>query len=169
MIKVVITGPESSGKTTLASSLAHHYQVPLVPEYSRQYLSRISGPYTEEDLLVIAKGQVFNEKQKASLCPGLLICDTDITVISIWSLEKFRRIAPSLADLEVSTTYHLTFLCRPDIPWEPDPLRENPHDRDRLFILYKQRLKELRRPFTILEGSEAERLHTALNIIDNLI
>ncbi|MGB3181395.1 MAG: ATP-binding protein [Cyclobacteriaceae bacterium] len=169
MIKIAVTGPESSGKTTLASALASKYHVPWVQEYSREYLTELSGPYQEEDLLAIAHGQVALESKTSVSNPPLLICDTDMTVMAIWSLVRYGRLNPGIALLEQENLYHHTLLCKPDIPWEPGPLRENPNDRDELYKRYYDRLTKLKKPFTIIEGTEETRLKTAVSAIDCLI
>ena len=140
MQRIAITGPESSGKTTLARALAAHFGVPWVPEFAREYLKDLDRPYVKEDLLCIAEGQLEAERRIASGRPSMLVCDTDLLVIRIWSQEKFERVDPRLEELVRGTEYHHTLLCKPDLPWEPDPLRENPHDRDRLFGIYEQEL-----------------------------
>lgn len=169
MIKLAITGPESSGKTTLAKALSDKYEAPWVEEYSRGYLSGLNRRYKEDDLVAIARGQIENESIIARKASSLLICDTDITVIAIWSVVRFNRLDPEIEQMEKAADYDHTLLCRPDIPWEPDPLRENPHDRHELFQLYADRLTSLNRPYTIVEGPAKNRMETAVSIIDNLI
>jgi len=166
MIKIVTTGPESSGKTTLAKTLAKHYQVPWVPEYSRDYLKKLDRPYQEEDLLQIAQGQVAREDQAAKDRPDLLICDTSLVVIKIWSEYRYGRCHPWILKQIEQRPVDVHLLCIPDIPWEPDPQRENPDDRDELFRLYQQALKD--KPTVIIRGSRSERLTWAISEIDRL-
>ena len=165
MKRVAITGPESSGKTTLARALAAHIGVPWVPEFAREYLEGLDRPYVEEDLLRIAEGQLRAEQRVASERPAVLVCDTDLFVIRIWSQDKFGRVDPRLETLVHETNYHHTLLCKPDLPWEPDPLRENPHDRDRLFGIYEQELNALGRTYAVIEGERMERLHRAVHAV----
>ena len=165
MQRIAITGPESSGKTTLARALAAHFGVPWVPEFARDYLAELDRPYVEEDLLRIAEGQLETEQRIASERPSMLVCDTDLLVVRIWSQEKFGRVDPRLEELVHRTEYHRTLLCRPDLPWEPDPLRENPLDRDRLFGLYEQELNALGRTYTVIHGGRTERLHRAVHAV----
>ena len=165
MQRIAITGPESSGKTTLARALAAHFGVPWVPEFAREYLEGLDRPYVEDDLLRIAEGQLEAEQRIASGRPAMLVCDTDLLVVRIWSQEKFGRVDPRLEELVDGTEYHRTLLCRPDLPWEPDPLRENPHDRDRLFGLYEQELNALGRTYAVIQGERTERLHRAVHAV----
>ena len=167
MIKVVVTGPESSGKTTLAQALASRYQAPWVPEYARTYLEQIKRAYREEDLLHIAQGQVEQEDQIARGEPLLLICDTSLLVIKIWSDYRYHRCHPWIEQQLTHRSVDHYLLCYPDIPWQPDPQRENPHDRNELFMLYQQNLSI--KPHTIITGSATARLETAIATIDQLL
>lgn len=99
----------------------------------------------------------------------LLLCDTDMITVRIWSVEKYGRCDPRIIKLCEEWPYDYWLLCRPDIPWEPDPLRENPNDRDRLFAAYEAMLKALGKPHTIIEGDHAQRMRKATALIDVLI
>ncbi|WKZ66038.1 MAG: ATP-binding protein [Flavobacteriales bacterium] len=165
MRRIAIVGPESSGKTTLALELSERLGAAAVPEAARAFLTGLGRPYAEADLLTIAKLQVEREELEADASgrsgSGLLLCDTDLLTIRIWSEEKFGRCDPWIVAECERRRYDLWLLCRPDIPWEPDPLRENPHDRERLFVAYASRLQRLARPFRIIEGTLEQRLATA--------
>lgn len=165
MQRIAITGPESSGKTTLAKALAAYFGVPWVGEFARGYLDGSGRPYVEEDLLHMAEGQLRAEQRVAAQRPDVLVCDTDLLVIRIWSQEKFGRVDPRLEAMVREATYHRTLLCKPDLPWEPDPLRENPHDRDRLFGIYQQELEAFGRHYSVIEGDRKERLHRAVHAV----
>ena len=163
-IKIAITGPESSGKTTLSESLNKHYEGSiLVPEFAREYLNKLNRKYQYSDLLNIAKGQ-----KKIELFENnnqIIISDTTLQVIKIWSLEKYKKCDPWILNNEGSYTHYL--LCKPDFAWEPDPLREDPFDRERLFNVY---LKDLhKKPYTIISGRPKSRLETSKKIIDHYI
>ena len=160
--KFVITGPECSGKSTLAEALAETYNCRLVREFARDFLNQLNRSYTYDDLLLIAKNQYANEKKMEKKSEKILICDTSIHTIKIWSHDKFNKCHPKIYDLEENYKHY--FLCSPEIPWEHDPLRENPKDRDRLFNIY---IKELQnKPFTIVKGSIKERMKQVQKIID---
>lgn len=147
---LVLTGPESSGKTTCAQRLANKYQLPLVAEYARTYLNNHGSEYTLKDVHNIASQQVNNEVSMNNNYP-LIICDTDIITIEIWALEVYGKSLEMKDDLMLKKHY---LLCYPDIPWEPDPLRENPEDRMRLFVRYEALLVKIGASFSVLEGED---------------
>lgn len=177
MRRIVITGPESSGKTTLAQDLAAHYGTAWVHEAARNYLaartaSGSAGAYEEGDLLAIARFQLRVEDGCAAAIgkedPQLLFCDTDLITIRIWGEEKYGRSDPWIVERTEQRPYDLWLLCAPDMPWEPDPLRENPHDRDRLFTVYERTLQRLKKPYVVMRGDRDARLRAAVHAIDRL-
>lgn len=168
----MITGPESSGKTTLAQALALHYDVPCVHEASRPFLeTRQGGHYEERDLLAIAHMQLAMEEASALFMdadPPHLFCDTDLITIRIWGEEKYGSSDPWIVQQTEERHYDLWLLCTPDMPWEPDPLRENPNDRDRLFRVYESTLQQLSKPYVIMHGPHEQRMYAAIRAIDAL-
>ena len=161
---VVLTGPESSGKTTLATALAVRYACPWVPEYARDYL-RPGQAYTPRDLLAIAHAQSAAERSRMGE-HELLVVDTDVQTIRIWWQERY---GPAPAPLSRDT--HLAqprmyLLCKPDMPWQPDALRENPLDRDRLFDIYVQDLKRRDAEYLIVHGTLEQRIRDVCSAID---
>ncbi len=98
----------------------------------------------------------------------LLICDTDMITIRIWSREVFGAVDELVEELVRTTAYDHWLLLKPDIPWEADPLRENPLDRDRLFAVYERTLQDLGRPYTVIGGSHEARMNAATQAIDPL-
>lgn len=162
VLRVVITGPESSGKSVLAGELADFYGAPLVQEYARTYLEQRPGAYVQADLLAIAQEQVAAERQAIEQAVDLVICDTDLFTIRIWFLEKFGSCDPWIDAHLVPPVESLWLLCSPDLPWEPDPLRENPHDRDRLFDRYRAELEMRGCPVVVIHGAGPDRPRRAV-------
>ncbi len=167
MKKVVITGPESTGKTTLAQALALHYQTYWVREYARIYMDHLHRPYEEADLLAIAKGQLASEEVAKAKASRLMICDTSLEVIKIWSEVRYNRCHPWILDKYQQQKVNLYLLCAPDIPWAPDPQRENPEDREALFKRYQQELKE--KNCIEIGGNRQERKSIAISAIETLL
>jgi len=150
--KVAFTGPESSGKTTMAEWAASHYSYTYVKEYAREYLEGKKG-YSLQDIELIANRQFQLNNDVAK--PAIL--DTEMLVLKIWFQEKFQKNSEVIQSLLMKQEIDFYFLCKPDIPWVEDPLRENPLDRDRLFVEYIQLLNAMGLPYTVLSGSIEQR------------
>jgi len=166
-ITVCLTGPESSGKTTLAKQLAEELAVPLVEEVARDYLSgRLD--YTSEDVLQIAEMQIAQEKALRAVTRGLLICDTDISVIQIWWQEKYGDLVAEVEAALAARSPRVYLLLQPDLPWQPDPLRENPDDQERLFDRYVAMLEDSGFPFRVVSGQGNARIRSALEHLAEL-
>ena len=150
MHKIIITGPESSGKTTLSKNLSQYLNSKLVNEFARDYLAKKNNTYNFENLLEIAKNQYKIENQKSKL----IVCDTDLLTIKIWSEYKFGKCDSWILD-KINTQkkeQRIYLLCKPDLNWEYDPQRENELDRDKLFNIYKKELKILGHKHWIIKG-----------------
>ncbi|HMO39445.1 MAG TPA: ATP-binding protein [Saprospiraceae bacterium] len=170
MLKIAITGPESTGKTTLTRQLAAHYRTLWVPEYARFYLMQLDRPYTHQDVITIAKGQAQWEDELRPLSNHLLFCDTDLIVAKIWLQFKYNLVNEWIETQVRSRHYDLHLLCDIDLPWSPDPLREHPELRDRqeLLQLYKTTLTSLGANFVLINGNEQERLTQAILLVEHL-
>lgn len=159
--KIAIVGPESSGKSTLTIELAKRFRCTAVPEMARTYLQERGGLYSENDLKAIARLQVDAEEAAADEDSGLLICDTSLLVIRIWSEVRFGRCTPEILIEEEERQYDLTLLTFPDLPWEPDPLREHAEGREGLFQLYYRALLRKSKPFAVITGYGEQRTRKA--------
>ena len=168
MFKIAITGPESTGKSTLAEKLAHHYKTDFVPEYSRSYLENFVGQYTENDVVEIAKGQhnlILEEEKKSS---KILIADTEIIVCKIWVEYVFKHSNETIDNILKQQDFDLYLLCDIDLPWVYDPLRENPDidERKELFEIYRNTLEQMKVPFEIVSGDDEVRVNNAIKVIE---
>lgn len=165
MFKVVITGPESTGKSTLATQLTDYFNIEMVKEYSRSYLNELDRPYIQKDLIAIAKGQIALEDEYLAKNSYLTICDTSLEVIKIWSWFKYKSCDPFIEVSLINRSPDLYLLMSPDLPWQPDPLRENPNDRLELYELYKNELIGSKIPFYEISGNGEERIEMAKRIV----
>lgn len=156
-----IVGPESAGKTTLAKALAQRWRAPWVAEYAREYLRDRSG-YRIEHLAAIARGQMAREAQALARRPERLVLDTDLLVILVWWRERFGAPPQWLEAAFLGQPPRRYLLTRPDLPWQPDPLRESPRDRERLFDVYRAELEARCARFGIVSGFGPARLQSAL-------
>ena len=166
-IKVVIIGPESTGKSVLSKQLAEYYETSFVPEYARQYLDVLGRPYEELDLLKIAKGQLQSEEERISESNKYLFHDTNLITIKIWSEVKYGRVDPWILYSIKTRTYDFYLLTDIDLPWEPDPMREHPEQRQELFELYKNYLDSNRLPYTEISGMGDQRFQNAIDTIES--
>ena len=170
MIKVIITGPESTGKSTLAKNLSNYLGEPFVPEYARYFLPTLKEPYTASNLVDIARGQIFWHKLYESNNKKMLICDTGVEAIDIWFQYRFGAIDPQIRELFKAEEECVYLLCKPDIPWEEDPLRETPHQRPQIFNSFESMLNQFEKKYYIVEGQhEKDRLRCALDHINKIL
>lgn len=167
--KIVIIGPESTGKSTLCEQLAAHYKTKWVPEYAREYLMELGRPYTYDDLLRIAKGQLEQEDRiTASVNSPLLFIDTDMYVMKVWCEFVFGKCHPFILDEIVKRKYDAYLLCNTDLPWVPDALREYPdlESRQRLYHMYKDLMINQQSPWFDISGNYEERFRKAVSFIN---
>jgi NadR type nicotinamide-nucleotide adenylyltransferase len=185
--KIVVIGPESTGKSTLCEGLARHFlragPTDWVPEYAREYLQTHGMGYKYEDLTTIARGQLALEDSHAAAlaggrgdaptqqADGLLFVDTDLYVMKVWSEYVFGRCETWILREIVQRKYDGYLLCRTDLPWATDPLREYPdfETRDRLFYIYKDLLVNQNVPWAEIGGTAGERLEHGVEAVKRLI
>ena len=168
-IRIAITGPESTGKSWLAANLARAYQSTWVTEYAREYLEKLNRPYTYDDVLVIARGQMAAEDSALLQADKYLFSDTECLVTKIWCDVKYERCHPWIIEQIEKRPYDLYLLCDIDLPWQPDPQREHPHLRQYLFDRYYAELSKRKLPFDIVKGSGCDRLSCAMEIINRML
>ena len=173
IIKVVLFGPESTGKTTLSEQLARHYNTVWVPEYAREYLQEKWNNKRKtcepDDLLPIARGQMMLENELAKKATGILICDTDLLETMVYSEAYYLGYCdPILEKYALKNYYDLYLLTYIDVPWEKDDLRDKPGERERMFQYFKRTLEKHKRNFITLKGDKKSRLSMAVTAINNL-
>ena len=171
MKKIVIIGPESTGKTTLCSQLAEHYKTCYCPEFAREYLKETRGKYSFHDLLNIAHGQLELEDTMLTQAKnGFYFIDTDMYVMKVWCEVVFETCHTWILKQIALRKYDLFFLCDIDLPWVKDDLREYPdlEFRKRLFKMYRDLMVTQKTKWAEISGTHAERLQTAIRIIDTV-
>tara|TARA_B100000902_G_C27183162_1_gene850004 strand:+ start:283 stop:792 length:510 start_codon:yes stop_codon:yes gene_type:complete len=164
MKKIVFTGPECSGKTTLSREIAKHFNLIWIEEYARKYLNKLQRSYKYCDLKKIAQGQLQLENRTRK--NQILICDTNLQVIKLWSLIKFSKCDPFIINNQDSKALYI--LCKPDFTWTFDHLRENPENREEIFNLYHQDLIENNMDFIIANGNHNERFQLISRLIHRM-
>lgn len=171
--KIVLFGPESTGKTTLAKALASHYNTAWVPEYAREYLQKKWDQSQQvcdlNDLSHIALGQFEAEEKAAQNAHRFLFCDTNVWVTKVWSETHFNGYcSPDLLQMTQREKYAHYFLTSIDVPWEKDDLRDRPEQRDEMFLSFQQQLETENFPYTLLRGNPALRLKRAIDKLEEL-
>ena len=175
MKKIVIIGPESTGKSTLCEQLALHYNTQWIPEYAREYLTQHGMKYSYDDLLTIAKGQIALEEiyipaSPTSSAGNIIFIDTDMYVLRVWCEYVFGQCHTWILERIAERKYDHYLLCNIDLPWVKDPLREYPdlETRQRLFHIYRDIMINQSVPWTEISGNYEERLQKAIATIDKL-
>ncbi|NLR78966.1 AAA family ATPase [Chitinophaga eiseniae] len=171
MKKVVIIGPESTGKSTLSEKLAAHFNTVWTPEYAREYVDRLTRPYEQSDLLEIAAGQLALERQQAAKANEVLICDTDLYVIKVWSEHKYGDCDPRILSQIAEQNCDLYLLTYIDLPWEEDPQREHPEPemRNYFYQLYRDIVIQSGVTWEDIRGSYEEREASAIAAVNRLL
>ncbi|SNR66809.1 nicotinamide-nucleotide adenylyltransferase, NadR type [Lutibacter agarilyticus] len=174
IIKVVLFGPESTGKTTLSRNLAHHYNTVWVREYAREYLqdkwNNERKTCENSDLIPIAIGQMKLENELAKKADRVLICDTDLLETKVYSEEFYGGyVHPDLEEAAKTNQYDLYLLTYIDTPWDADDLRDRPEQRLEMFNAFENALKKYNRPYILLKGDKKTRLDKAVKAIDKIL
>ena len=174
IIKVVLFGPESTGKTTLSLQLAEHFNTVWAPEYARKYLqnkwNNERKTCENSDLIPIAIGQMKSENELAKKADKILICDTDLLETKVYSESYYGGIVdPRLDKYAIENTYDMYFLTYIDAIWEADDLRDKPTERQDMFDVFEKALIKYDRPYVVLKGDKKSRLKIAVKTIDKLL
>lgn len=166
--KIAITGPESTGKSTLSAQLAGAYNTVWVPEYAREYLSNLNQPYTFQDIEIIASMQLKNGKEMLNKANKFLFYDTHLIILKVWFLFLYKDYPKWIDDELRKKEIDLFLLCNYDLPWEPDPLRENGGEMRRiLFNIYRNEIEYYGYPYYIITGKAEERFLNARKYIES--
>ena len=173
--KIVVIGPESTGKSSLCRELAEHYNTLWCPEYAREYLLKHGMDYTYDDLLTIAQGQIALEENYHSRLtthdsrPFFL--DTNMYVMKVWCEFVFDKCHRYILDQIVDRKYDLYLLCNTDLPWIKDELREYPDlaTREKLYKIYLDLMSNQDTAWTVISGKPEERFQKALVAVENIL
>lgn len=164
--KVVVTGPESTGKTCLAKMLASLYDTVWIPEYARDYISSLGRKYAYDDIELIAREQVRREKYYLTLAKDFLFYDTHLVITKVWFMALYGRYPEWIDKALEESGIDLFLVCNIDIPWVPDPLRENGDEmRGILLEMYKDEIRSCGIPWKLVSGKDEQRFSAAVDIL----
>jgi NadR type nicotinamide-nucleotide adenylyltransferase len=174
--KIVVIGPESTGKSSLCKKLAEHYNTSWCPEYAREYLLTRGIKYEYDDLLMIARGQAdLEDRFVTTVLSGkngnkMLFIDTDMYVMKVWCEFAFGKCHRFILDELVKRKYDLYLLCNIDLPWIKDELREYPYHatRQKLYSIYMDIMINQSIPWVEISGNNEERIEKAIAAVEKL-
>jgi NadR type nicotinamide-nucleotide adenylyltransferase len=165
-MRIVLTGSESTGKTTLAAALAEHYGAELVPEFVREFAARKGAPIAFDDHGAIARGQMALEDEHIARARTMIIQDTDLLSTVVYCAHYFDRCPPWIEEAAASRRPDLYLLCDIDIPWVVDGIRDREHARDEIQALFRAALRASEVPVMVIHGTCDERFRRAVDAID---
>lgn len=175
MKKVVIIGPECTGKSTLCEQLAVHYNTAWVKEYARAYLLNNGTDYSYENLLEIAKEQIDLEETAINNSNfktqnSYLFIDTDMYVMKVWCEFVFEKCHHWILNRIAERKYDLYLLCNTDLAWVKDELREYPDlkSRNRLYKHYKDIMVNQNIPWVEISGNYKDRFQKAIKAVNGI-
>lgn len=171
MVKIALTGPESTGKTELSLQLAEHFHAALEPELAREYVENLDRDYTFEDVCDIARLQVEQELKYENIEDenALVVFDTDLIITKVWLDYKFGNVPPFVTKRLSHRFMDLYLLCEPDLPWVPDPVREHGDDRPFFFDWYEREIIQLATPYVKISGTGDDRFVNARQAVEDFI
>jgi len=170
LIRIVITGPECTGKSTLAAQLAAHYNTLYIPEYAREYIENLNRPYTYDDVVKIAERQIREEEEFARKAENILFYDTYLIITKVWFDVVYKRTPIWIEKVLQQKHIDLFLLCDIDIPWYPDKVRENGGAmRKKLFQVYRKEIERFGFSYAVINGKGEKRMQNGIHAVDSLL
>lgn len=163
--KIALIGPEATGKSELSEKLATYFNTEWVPEYARTYVATLNRPYNLEDIVLIAQKQIETERAKEKAANQFLFIDTELIIAKVWAEDVYNTCPDFIKQELEKQNYDLYLLTYPDLPWQADGVRENPHRRDYFFNLYKDELISRGFNFAEIRGQGNIRIENAIQAI----
>lgn len=167
ILRIAVIGPESTGKSTLCKGLAEHFNTLFAPEFARDYMANLHRKYTESDVLHCIAEQINLETSLIKNANNYFFSDTENIMAKVWMEDVYNYCPDWIEKAIQQKPYDLYLLCNTDLPFENDPVRENPLRREFFFRWYESELKKRKLPYAIIKGSGPDRLANAINIIHN--
>ena len=173
VLKIVLYGPESTGKTTLALALASHYQTSWAVEYAREYLQKkwdeTQKTCEPSDMIPIALGQMKEENKAIHDAHRVTFLDTNLLTTKVYSDVYYGYCETVIEQAALNHQYDFYLLTDIDVPWEADDLRDKPQEREEMLTAFENELIKLGAPYLKIKGTKEERLSKAVEIVDDLL
>jgi len=170
LIRIVLTGPECTGKSTLAQQLASHFATVYVPEYAREYIANLCRPYNYDDVMHIAEVQRKQAHEIVNPVNRIVFFDTYLVITKVWFKVVFGRCPEWITEELSRKTIDLYLLCDTSIPWTTDPVRENGGEmREKLYLMYKNELEQLGCSYKIITDTGQQRLNLAIHAVNEFL
>ncbi|MCL2596910.1 MAG: ATP-binding protein [Paludibacter sp.] len=168
MVVFCLTGPESTGKTTLSQALAAHFEGECVAEYAREYVEKLDRKYNFYDICRIACRQIEQLEDAKKAENNLIFFDTDLIITKVWFELCYNKTPFFVTDYLKEPPVDCYLLCFPDIEWQNDTVRENGTEQKRHFLFnkYKNEIEKTGKSYYIIEGEGEERLQNAINAVN---
>lgn len=167
--KIAIVGPESTGKSTITQQLAKHYKTLWVAEFARYYCAALTAPCTLQDEINMFHGQVALEESVLAMADQeFIFCDTTSVTVKIWSDAMLGSTPQLVLDALPERTYDFYLLMDIDLPWQEDPLRDFPDQREHFMAVWHQELKALNANYVVISGIET-RFTNAVRAVDRFL
>ncbi len=167
---IVITGAESTGKSTLSESLGEYFNAPVIPEFARIYIEHLGRQYNYDDVEIIAKKQIEQLNTLKEEDHSVIFVDTWLIITKIWFEVVFKRFPEWLDESIVSSPIDLFLVCDTDLPWVADTVRENGGEmRSILQNMYIRNIKKYNFTYNIVNGKNHQRFNNALRHVKFLL
>ncbi len=167
--KIVLTGPESSGKSLLTRELAKYFNTNWAPEYARIYFEKNKVNYSYPLLLIVSQVHKSHQLKYISKSKELIFLDTDLINYKIWCDVVYNKTHKWVINNIQKENDHRYLITYPDVKWKLDPLRQNPNDRIRLFDRHLREIAVLKRPYRVIKGMGSKRLSNAITLAKELL
>jgi len=166
---IVFCGPESTAKSTVSHKASQIVGAEWVPEYAREYVEELNRPYTYDDVIVIARKQIIEYHRLLQSDQKIIIFDTFLILTKVWLEIVYNKVPQWLLKELEEIQIDLYLLCKPDIPWVSDGVRENEERRQELYTIYKKEIEKYNFPYIIISGEGESRLSQAISCINHII
>lgn len=166
--RIVLTGPECTGKTTLAATLAARFDAPWVPEASRRYVELVEPILSAETVEPIARLAMHLQDAALVTRPPLLVLDTDLVSTVVYARHYYGACPSWIEDEARARRADLYLLGAPDLPWAPDGVRDRPTQRAALFDDFARTLEGIGARVVVLRGEGEARTERAVRAVEAL-